>query len=386
MSHNLNDSTAYRKEKKRRSNLHKLLAIAVAILGIFLIWTFRGVMFEPFRGIVSRINPRTGGEGFPIVLSGSAGYAMNLFDSNFLLLSDTYLYTYNYRGGQMLAHRHHYNAPRQRSTNRRILLYNFNAHEFSLFSRTGRVYEVKLDERIILAELGSSDMVAAVTVSAAFSNRLHIYDRSGRRRYTRWFTDEEVNAVAFTSKNNEIIAATSTVRNGDVISKIYRLRTDTEDDLIWERELPFGAWALQVSENGNYITVLADNAVMSFNSSDGEPAGSYRFDAGRLVKDVYGTEFNLIELRDYATGKTLFVTLDAQSNLIKSEIMPFEAKQVEISGGIVYTLTGGTIEKHDMFLNPVGVTELGDEYRGFIIAGNYALLLGYETIERFALE
>jgi len=62
--------------------------------------------------------------------------------------------------------------------------------------------------------------------------------------------------------------------------------------------------------------------------------------------------------------------------------MPFEAKQVEISGDIVYTLTGSSIVLHDRFLNRVGEIELDDEYRGFLIIGNYALILGYETIER----
>jgi hypothetical protein len=360
--------------------------ITVAVFGIIVIWTFRETVFEPLRDVASNIGAGSSSEGFPIVLSGSATYSMNRFDSNFSLLSDTYLYTYTHRGGQILAHRHHYNDPRQRSNNRRILLYNFNGHEFSLFNRTGRVFEVRLDDRIVLAELGSNDMTAIVTTSATFSNNLHIYDGRGRWRYTRNFIDEEVNGVTFTSKNNEILVITSTVRNGEILSKLYRLRTDTEDDLIWECLLPRGAWALQVRENGSYASVLADNSIMSFNTADGERAESYSFSTGRLVRDVYGADFNLVVLSDYATGKTLFVTLDLESNLIKAEIMSFEAKQVEILGNIVYTLTGGTIERYDMHLNHVSSTELEDEYRSFIIADRHALLLGYETIERIELD
>ncbi|MCL2637792.1 MAG: DUF5711 family protein [Oscillospiraceae bacterium] len=382
---NPNDITAYRKEKKRKSNMNKVLVTAVLFLAILAVWMFRENIFAPLQGVANRMNTTGINEGFPIVLSGSASFSMSRTDNNFLLLSDTYLYTFTSRGGHLLAHRHNYSRPVQRATNRRILVYNFNGNEFSLFNRSGRVYEVKLDDRIVLAELGENDMAAVVTTSTAFSNILHIYNNSGSWVYRQRFIDEEVNALTFASRNNEIFVATSTVRDGDVECMLYRFRTDTEDDLIWERALPRGAWALQVRENGGYVTVLADNMLMSFDANTGQPAGSYNFDSGQLVKDIYGDEFNLVILRDYVTGKLLFITLDLQSNVINTEIMPFEQKQVEIFGEIVYTLTGEGLMMHDMHLNQLGLIELEDEFRDFVTVGQYAMILGYETIERIEL-
>ncbi|MCL2696614.1 MAG: DUF5711 family protein [Oscillospiraceae bacterium] len=386
MARNPNDITAYRKEKKRKSNFNRVLVTAGLVLGIFSVWMFSDTIFEPLRGIANRMGTTGINEGFPIVLSGSASFSMNRADNSFLLLSDTYLYTFTHRGGQVISHRHNYARPIQRANDRRILLYNFNGSEFSLFNRNGRVYEEKLDDRVVLAELGENDMVAVVTTSAAFSNVLHIYNSSGRWVYRQRFIDEEVNAVTFVARTAEIIVATSTVRDGDVECKLYRFRTDTEDDLVWEQDLPRGAWALQVRENDGFVTVLADNMLMSFDAGTGTPLGSYSFDSGRLVRDVYGDEFSLVELRDYATGRTLFITLDLQGSLINTEIMPFEAKQVEIFGEIVYTLIDEGLMKHDMNLNPVGLIGLEDEFRDFVIVNQYAMLLGYEQIERIALE
>jgi hypothetical protein len=381
----IRDINAYRKEKKRKSNMTRMLITAALILGILAVWMFSENIFAPLRDIANRAGSSGINEGFPIVLSGSAGYTMNRFDNNFLLLSDTYLYTYTNRGGQLISHRHNYSRPIGRATDRRILLYNFNSNEFSLFNRNGRVYEVRLDDRIVLAELGENDMAAVVTTSAAFSNVLHVYNPSGSWIYRQRFIDEEVNAVHFASRNNEIFVATSAVRGGDVECMLYRFRTDTEDDLIWERALPRGAWALQVRENDGLVTVLADNMFMAFDANTGEAAGEYHFDSGRLVKDIYGNNFNLVILSDYATGKLIYVTLDLQGNLIKSEIMPFEQKQVEIFEEIVYTLTGEGLMKHDSDLNLLGLIPLEDEFRDFIIVGQYAMLLGYETIERIEL-
>jgi hypothetical protein len=381
MSRNPNDVNAYRKEKKRKAVFLKLIITAIVLIAVFYVWAFRETIFSPLQGIANRVGSGIN-EGFPVVLSGSAGYSMNRVDTNFLLLSDTYLYTYNYRGGQVISHRHNYARPMQKTTDRRTLIYNFNGHEFMLFSRNSLIYEQRLDDRIVLAELGGSDMAAIVTTSAAFSNILHIYDGQGNWRYRQRFIDEEVMAVEFASQNNEIFVATSTVRNGEIFCKLYRFRTDTEDDLIWEQYLPHGSWALQINENGNYVSVLADNMIMTFSADDGEFVGSYSFDSGRLVRDIYGDEFNLIILSDYVTGRTLYVTLDPQSQLIKAEIMPFEAKQVEIFGEIVYTLTGAGLIQHDKDLNQVGLIGLDDEFRDFVIVNQYAMLLGYGTIER----
>ncbi|MCL1824019.1 MAG: DUF5711 family protein [Oscillospiraceae bacterium] len=387
MPRNPNDILAYRKKSKRKSRIYKFIAVFMVIFIIFFIWTNGTAVFEPFRDIARYFNKSESEEGFPIAVSGSASFSLNRFGQNFLLLNDTYLNTYTDKGGQLLAFRHNYANPVQRVTNKRILLYNFNSYEFSLFNRNSRIYEIKLDEKIVLAELGNNDMAAVVTSSTAFSNILHIYDDDGKWRYTKRFIDEEVNAVTFTSKSNEIIVVTVSARNGEIISKAYRLRTDTAtDDIVWEQTLPADALALNVYENKNYINILADNMIISLNSSDGEIAGSYQFNDGNLLKPpVFSADFNLIILNDYITKRALYVTLDEQCNLISSKMIPFEVKKVEISGEIVYTLSGSAIIRHDKFLQETNATAIEDEYRDFIILNKNALLLGYEAIEQIAV-
>jgi hypothetical protein len=383
MTRNPNDITAYRRKRERKSKLYMSLSIILLTFGIFFIWT-SGDIFESARELVSNIASSDSG-GFPIMLSGSASYSLNRLGPNFTLLSDTYLYTYNERGGEVFSFRHNYTRPIARVSDRRILVYNFNSGEFSLFSRNGRNFENKLDDRIILAEIGGNDSVAIVTTSATFSNILYIYDSNGNFRYRRRFVDEEVNAVTFTSKNNEILVATSTLQRGVLVSKIYRLRTDREDDIIWEAVMPGDALVLKLHENGNFISALADNMMLSVDTNTGAIDGWYEFRAGRLLMPVFGDNYNLVVLSDYVTGRTLYLTLDERSNLISTQNMPFEVKRVEIYDNIVYTLTGDSLFLHDRFLNAAGRVEFEEEYRDFIRAGNYTLLLGYEAIEQAAL-
>ncbi|MCL2108631.1 MAG: DUF5711 family protein [Oscillospiraceae bacterium] len=378
MARDPNDITAYRKSKRARDNFLRLVILGIIISAIFLILTSGEDVFAPFQKLGTRLES----EGFPITLSGSASYSMNRFGANFLLLSDTYLYTYTDNGGKIFDVRHNYERPFQKATDRRILLYNLNGYEFSLFNRNGMVYEEKLDDKIVLAELGNNDMAAIVTNSAAFSNILYVFDSNGRWRYRKRFIEEEVNAVTFAGRNNELFVATSVVVNGEIFSRVYRLRTDTDDDyLIWEQTLPADSWALNLRENGDRLTVLADNAMFTLDADSGEIIGRYEFNAGRLVQPVFGESFNLVILSDYVTRRTLYVTLDADSRLISTEIMPFEVKKVEIFGEMVYTLTGSFIFVHDKSLAEVRNFDFEDEYWDFQMTDGGALLLGYDTIE-----
>jgi len=309
MARNPNDIRAYRKKRERRNRLYMMLSMTLLVFGIFFIWT-SGDPFEWLRGIARSVNRAESGQGFPVQLSGSAGYTMSEFGSGFTLLSDTYLYTYSERGGRTLAFRHNYSRAIQRTTDRRTLIYNFNGNDFSVFDRTRRIYENSTDDRIVLAELGNNDFVAIVTTSTTFANVLQVYDASGNWRYTRRFIDEDINAVTFTSRANEILVAVSTVQEGVAVSKVYRLRTDSEDDVIWESEWFPDSMFIYLVERNNLVSVLADNMMLVLNTNTGGNEGWFEFSTGQLKHPVFGDNFHLVELADYVTGRTLYVTLD----------------------------------------------------------------------------
>ncbi|MFR4023336.1 MAG: hypothetical protein ACLTZI_10260 [[Eubacterium] siraeum] len=73
----------------------------VVILALIPVWIYRDTIFEPLRGIASRIQTTTTeAAGYPISLTGRSDYSFCAMNDSFALLSDTYLYSYNENGGQ----------------------------------------------------------------------------------------------------------------------------------------------------------------------------------------------------------------------------------------------------------------------------------------------
>lgn len=381
-----NDMTAYRKKKKRRGLLYKLLAAGLFITGALIIILNAEEIFEPLRGIASKIDKTTSDtEGFPVELPGSADYRLGNFADGFYLLTDTYLYTYNANGKQSFALQHGYSKPLCRATDRRVLLYDHNSHEFSLYNKTSKIYQVSLDEKIISAELSDDDSAAVISTSPLYSNLLRIYDGNGKLRYTRRFVDEQINGVCFSKNNSTINVITSGIKNGDIISSVYRIRTDIEEGVIWKKELPANSWALKANDSGSAVIVLCDNLLTSLDSETGEITGSYSFSTGVLQKPVLGASANLLLLRDEVNGQNMLTVLDNLSEPLAAKNMSYNLTQVEIYGEMVYTLEGGFLKCYDRYLNETASWELEEEYSDFIKLGNEILLLGYDKVSNLTL-
>ena len=91
--------TQLRKSARNRKNLLRLLAVLICVCLLAAVWINADTIFEPLRGIASKIETRTSTSvGFPVSLPGSAGYSFEEFGENFSLLTDTYLYTYKTTG------------------------------------------------------------------------------------------------------------------------------------------------------------------------------------------------------------------------------------------------------------------------------------------------
>ena len=69
-----------RKNAKNRKTLLKLLAVLAFLILFAAVWMNADTIFEPLRGIASKIETRTSTSvGFPVSLPGSAGYSFEKF-------------------------------------------------------------------------------------------------------------------------------------------------------------------------------------------------------------------------------------------------------------------------------------------------------------------
>ena len=124
-NNDINDVTLYRKKKKKAKRIRTLIILLVIVVALVPVWIYRDTIFEPLRGIASRIQTTTTETtGFPISLTGRSDYTFCSLSDSFALLSDTYLYSYNEDGGQNFALQHGYVHPMAVSNSKRVVIYD----------------------------------------------------------------------------------------------------------------------------------------------------------------------------------------------------------------------------------------------------------------------
>lgn len=370
-----------RKSAKNRKNLLKLLAVLAVVSLIAAIWVNADTIFEPLRGIASKIETRTStAVGFPVSLPGSAGYSFEEFGDNFSLLTDTYLYTYKTTGEQIYALRHGYSNPSQITTDRRILLYDKASYNFALYNKTSLIYEKTVEDKILFGSLSDDDMVAIVTNSPRYSNILYVYDSGGNWKYTKKFADENVMQVAFSDDGEHIIVSTVSVDSGEIVTSIYKFSIKSDEGYKWKysfrsNSLPCGLYA-----DFYKVICVCDNTSLMLDCSTGELINEYNF-GGNLRDFDITSDFTAIYYNDSSTNRNTIVSLDAEMKPVAMINAGANAQKILLNNNTVYVLDGMQIKTFTGTLLDSGEDILlNEDCSDFIKIADSIYLLGYDTI------
>ena len=344
-------------------------------------WINADTIFEPLRGIASKIETRTSTSvGFPVSLPGSAGYSFEKFGENFSLLTDTYLYTYKTTGEQIYALRHGYSNPSQVTTDRRILLYDKASYSFALYNKTSLIYEKTVEDKILFGALSDNDMAAIVTNSARYSNILYVYDSGGNWKYTKKFADENVMNVAFSEDNEHIIVSTISVESGEIVTSYYKYSIKSDEGYKWKYSfrgncLPCGLYA-----DIHKVISVCDNTVIMLNCSTGELINEYNF-GGNLRDYEISPDFTAIYYNDVSTNRDIIVSLDGNMQPVSVVNAGANAQKILLDNDTVYVLDGMQIKIfRTTLLNSETSLPLSEDYSDFIKIADSVYLLGYDTV------
>lgn len=383
MAERLNDITKYRRRKRKYSRT-RLAATALLIAAVVIAFYFnRDNIADTVKGW---FNPNYGVEifadGFPVMLPGSVSYDFGRIGGNLLLLTDTYLYVYDLSGGQILSGAHGYSSPVFRTSRDKALVFDSNYYDMSVWTRTGKQCAVKLEHKIMQADIGITGAFAAITASESYASTVLVYDEKGEWLYSRNFVDEYATAVHFSEDGNQNIAVAAVGEDGGMLrSRVYFLRTDDTDDIIWRADLPPGDFALGCFVRGKHVVVVSDQSVSSFDSATGELAGSYNFGGtGTLADFCAGDNYLALTLDNATTGDRHLQTVKITGEFEADTIFSYE--KVAIFSDMVYTLEGerGLSRRRTPGLTITGEVKLTDDYASLIVVNNAAFFLGGDKI------
>lgn len=379
------DLEEYRKKVKQRKLLVKLVVFLVLFFCFFALILNIDNIIDSLKGVASRIDTKTSTDvGYPIKLSGSASYSFESFGENFSLLSDTYLYTYNLDGGQNYALKHSYSKPVHCCNSKRILLYDKDYNNFSLYSKTRLIYKGSVEEKIVFGAISSGDSVAIVTNSDKYSNIVYVYDGNGEWKYTRKFLNENVMNVGFSSNDRYIYVVTLGAENGDIFSSIYKYDTTDESEAIWSYKLTKSSIPLNVIVNKNRVCVVYDNYALSLNESDGSLQGEKELQGTVTCLDNSDSMIGLIYY-DSSSNKNILVSLDYDVKVNTSGIVNPNINKVIVDGNTMYIIQSGKLTGVDSAMKTVAEKQISEDCVSFIKIDNSFLLLGYNNINKESL-
>ena len=375
------DLVEYRKKRKQKRMLTKLIIVLLIFTVILITAANFTSIIEPLRGFASRIDTKTSDDvGFPIKLPGSASYSFDSFGDSFLLLTDTYLYTFGMNGGQNYALRHGYSNPTQCSNSKRILLYDKDYSAFSLYSKTSLIYSGTVEEKIVFASLGNNDTAAIVTNSDRYSNIIYIYNGRGEWRYTRKFIDENVMNVMFSSEERYIYVSTIGVENGEIYSAIYKYDITNESDAIWSYRLNNFSIPLDMYVKGGRVHMVYDNHAVSLSETDGAVIGEIAFSGTVLCCD-FSDSLDAAVYTDSSTNRKVLIILDNEMEFISSRSVNPNINRIIADGSNVYLVESGMLYGYDSQTEAIVEKQLLDDYVSFIKIGSSVLLLGYNSVD-----
>ena len=379
------DIEEYRKKVKQRKLLVKLIVILALILGFFILLLNLSDIMDSLKGIASKIDTKTSNDvGYPIKLSGSASYAFEDFGENFSLLSDTYLYTYNLDGGQNYALKHSYSKPVHCANSKRILLYDKDYNDFSLYSKTRLIYKGSVEEKIVFGTISNKETVAIVTNSDKYSNNVYIYNGNGEWKYTRKFLNENVMNVGFSSDDRYIYVVTLGAENGDIYSTVYKYDTTNESDEVWSYRLTKASIPLKVMVKKNRVCIIYDNYAVSLNEADGSLQGEKEFQGTVTCFDNSDSVIGLIYY-DSSSNKDVLMSFDYDMKNIASSVVDPSVNKLITDGNTMYIIQSGKITGYNSEMKVTAEKQVSDDCVSFVKIGSTFLLLGYNSIEMATL-
>lgn len=377
----INDVSLYRKKKKKAKRIRTLIILLVIVAALIPVWIYRDTIFEPLRGIASRIQTTTTeSAGYPISLTGRSDYTFCSMNDSFALLSDTYLYSYNENGGQNFALQHGYVHPMAVSNSKRVMIYDKGGHDFSLFNKTSEIYKGSIEDEVIVSVfLSNSEHTAVVTSGGRYSNVIYVYDGSGKWLYTQRFIDDNVMQVAFSDDNRYIYVTRVTSDNGDIVTKLSKYDISGDGTELWSQTIS-DCVSLALSINSNILTVTGDSEILTYNSDSGELIGNYSYQ-GTIENFDTSTSQKVFVIDDYTDDGKKLILLNEKCEITASVAVTADVKRIRVGDNTITVMTESDMTQYDYSLESVKKTLLTDSYSDFIKVGGSILLMGYDSLD-----
>lgn len=179
------------------------------------------------------------------------------FDSSIAMIDNDYFKIISADGFSDLSYQIAYANPTMVKNGHRILVYDKGGYAYSVFNKSGKIYEQELENQILNANISFDGNVVIITNESGYRGVVLAYDKNQREIY-KWATsDYYIMDAAITDKNIYVTTFYQNVQ--DLNSKVLTLTFDVDkisDELIFIGEL---ITDIHYLENGKISLISSKN-------------------------------------------------------------------------------------------------------------------------------
>lgn len=383
------DINEIRKQKLRMRFLTKLLIILFVALSILFIYANRDKWFPKLEGIGGKYEDALeSGGSFPISISGTAEYQLDVSDDNLVVLSNTGFKVYSKNGNMTANFQHAYSTPVLQTSQKRILVYDNGGVKFRVDAKNKSIYEKTLEGNILLARISDEGYAAVVTTSDMFVCTLYVFDENGKTVYTRGCT-EKITDISFVNESSACYAVSTDVSNGRLISQIQYFDFFADENSTPAKDDSYGVNSATLAldtvffDDGGYLVI--GDTMAAYYSAQGDVESIYSYDDTLVSYCTSSDGKAALLFENTAMRCTNLVLLQRGAQNTPVLTLPQSCNCITIDGDEVYASADGAVVsyKFDGSLSRnVGITFKASD---IVIIEDYAYLLGYDKIERIDL-
>lgn len=315
---------------------------------------------------------------FPIMLSNSSDYQMDIMKDDLVILSDTDFSIYSSDGELLEARSHDYSNVVLKTSADRSLIYESGGNKFRVETERKTVFEKTIEDKIIFARLSNDGYTAVVSTSDTYSCMLTIYDIKGNAIYYRGSVDRIIE-VCF---NNESTGCRVTVMDaniGQIVSRAYEVNFSSADEK-WTTNQFETLCINSYSTTSDGLFILGDTKCAYYDKNGTYLKGySYK---NTLISGDFADDKSAMLFENEERRKTSLVLADGMEATPIEIVIDEALKYLVAEPEFAYVMTDNEIRAYDYAGELVSTANISDIYQSFLKSGNSIFLIGNSRIDK----
>ncbi len=379
MTNQTNDIRLFKKKKKRKRFIKKIITIFSIFALIFIGYITKDKWLPIFDGIVYKISNVVSTDdykkNFPIKISSGSSNKTSTFSDRIALLNDTNLYIYKRDGELQRSYQHTMTDPIIKTVSDRVLLYDYAGTKLYVEGRSDRAFSITSDSKILYSNISRDGSICIVTKSDTAASDITIYNNKGNKIMFSSFKEKIVD-VTFLYDSDGCVVSTISANGGELMTKQYCLDFSKNNE-VWSSNISHTLPLSASIRSNESISIIGDTKYIAI-SDEGTELYSYNY---TNEISAWHTSNGISAIIQNDSNKRSIELLIFSSTNKKSVVnIEGEYKKVKVIDDKIYILTKTSVVIYDENGNLTNSFKLKKTYEDFCVIDNYLYLTGIQEI------